>query len=167
MQGVVSIKGANLQMKSEFEQEHYLDIRLWLFVTLCDKSIFSLLWNCTVVLYQYTIRRYTHFPSGNMQRTRESILQILSIITDFWYDHLQKYLKPIKIIIIGPESDHCSPLSLTHSLTESLLFSKLDWCDPGVWRCQLKTCWCCNCCWWGSCGQHFFADFKAEVWSKS
>ena len=28
MQGVVSIKGANLQMKSEFEQEHYLDIRL-------------------------------------------------------------------------------------------------------------------------------------------
>ena len=34
---------------------------------------------------------------------------------------------------------HCalSPLSLTHSLTHSLLFSRLDWCDPGVWRCQL------------------------------
>ena len=30
--------------------------------------------------------------------------------------------------------------SLTHWLTHSLLFSKLDWCDPGVWRCQLKTC---------------------------
>ena len=28
-----------------------------------------------------------------------------------------------------------------HSLTNSLPFSKLDWCDPGVWRCQLKTCW--------------------------
>ena len=46
---------------------------------------------------------------------------------------------------IGPESDHCLPLSLTNwltdSLTHSLLFSKLDWCDPGVWRCQLKTCW--------------------------
>ena len=89
----------NLQMKSEFGPDHYQDIRLWLFVTLCDKSIFSLLWNCTVVLYQYTIRRYTHFPSGNMQRTGESILQILSIITNFWYDHLQKYLKPTKTII--------------------------------------------------------------------
>ena len=32
---------------------------------------------------------------------------------------------------------------LTHSLTHSLLFRKLDWCDPGVWRCQLKTCWGC------------------------
>ena len=31
--------------------------------------------------------------------------------------------------------------SLTNSLTNSLPFSKLDWCDPGVWRCQLKTCW--------------------------
>ena len=51
-------------------------------------------------------------------------------------------------IFIGPESDHCLPLSLTHSLTNSLLFSKLYWCDPGVWRCQLKTCLCCNCCWW-------------------
>ena len=31
--------------------------------------------------------------------------------------------------------------SLTDSLTHSVTFSKLDWCDPGVWRCQLKTCW--------------------------
>ena len=34
-------------------------------------------------------------------------------------------------------------------------FSRLDWCDPGVWRCQLKTCWCFYCCWcwwWGSFG---------------
>ena len=30
-----------------------------------------------------------------------------------------------------------------HSLTDWLLFSKLDACDPGVWRCQLKTCWGC------------------------
>ena len=50
-------------------------------------------------------------------------------------------------IFIGPESDHCLPLSLTHSLTDSLLFSKLDWCFPGVWRYQLKTSWCCYCCW--------------------
>ena len=39
-------------------------------------------------------------------------------------------------------------------MIHSLLYSRLDWCDPGVWRCQLKTCWCCYCCrcwWWGSC----------------
>ena len=38
---------------------------------------------------------------------------------------------------------------LTNWLTDSLLFSELDWCDPGVWRCQLKTCWGCYycCCW--------------------
>ena len=38
--------------------------------------------------------------------------------------------------------------SLTNSLTHSLPFSKLDWCDPGVWRCLLKICWGCYCCWW-------------------
>ena len=54
--------------------------------------------------------------------------------------------------------------SLTHSLTHWLLFSKLDWCDPGLWRCQLKICWCCNFCWWESCWQQFVADFVAEVW---
>ena len=51
---------------------------------------------------------------------------------------------------IGPESDHWLCLSVTpslpNSLTDSLLFSKLDWCDPGVWRYQLKTCWGCYCC---------------------
>ena len=54
--------------------------------------------------------------------------------------------------IIGPESDHWLCLSLTHWLP----FSKLDWCDPGMWRWQLKTCWSCYCwwCWWwGSCWQ--------------
>ena len=56
---------------------------------------------------------------------------------------------------------------LTHWLTHWLLFSKLYWCDPGVWRCQLQTCWCCNCCWWWSCWQQFVADLEAEVWSKS
>ena len=56
---------------------------------------------------------------------------------------------------------------LPNKLTDSLLFSRLYWCDPGVWRCQLKTCWCRNCCWWGSCWQQFAADFEAEVWSKS
>ena len=36
--------------------------------------------------------------------------------------------------------------SLTDWLTNSLPFSKLDWCEPGKWRWQLKTCW--SCWWW-------------------
>ena len=36
---------------------------------------------------------------------------------------------------------------VTNSLTHWLLFSKLDWCDSGMWRWQLKTCWSCYCCW--------------------
>ena len=32
-----------------------------------------------------------------------------------------------------------------------------------MWRRQLKTCWCCNCCWWGSCWQQFVADFEAKL----
>ena len=56
---------------------------------------------------------------------------------------------------------------LTYWLTHSLLFSKFNRCDPGVWRCQLKTCWCCNCCWWWSSWYQFVAGLEAEVWSKS
>ena len=37
---------------------------------------------------------------------------------------------------------------VSHWLTDSLPFSKLHWCDPGMWRCLLKTCWGCYCCWW-------------------
>ena len=51
-----------------------------------------------------------------------------------------------------------------NSLTDWLAtFSKLDWCD--VWRCLLKTCWSCYCCWWESCWRQFVADLEAEVWS--
>ena len=39
--------------------------------------------------------------------------------------------KTCLFIGLGPASDHCLPLSLTHSLTHSVLFSKLDRCDPG------------------------------------
>ena len=44
----------------------------------------------------------------------------------------------------------------------------LDWCDPCVWRCRLKTCWGCYCSWcwcWETCWRQFGADFEAEVWS--
>ena len=36
--------------------------------------------------------------------------------------------------------------SLATFVTHWLLFSRRNWCDPGVWRCQLKTCWGCYCC---------------------
>ena len=51
-----------------------------------------------------------------------------------------------------------------HSLRHWLLLSRLDWCDHGMWRCQLKTCWGSYCCWWGLCWQQFVADLEAEVW---
>ena len=76
-------------------------------------------------------------------------------------------------VFIGPKSEHWLCLSLTHLLTHwlthSLPFSKLRWCEPGMWRWQLKTCWSCYCCWcwWlGPCWQQFVADLEAEVGSK-
>ena len=54
---------------------------------------------------------------------------------------LSSMLTPSWLIFIGPESDHWLCLSLTHSITHSVTFSKLYWCDPGAWRCQLKTYW--------------------------
>ena len=50
--------------------------------------------------------------------------------------------------------------SLTDWLTHSLPFSKLDWCDPGVWRRQPKTYWWCNCFWLGSCWQQFVSKVR-------
>ena len=72
----------------------------------------------------------------------------------FWMNFISFYRT--RVLSLG--------MLVSHSLTDSVTFSKLDWCNPGVWRCQLKTCWCCNCCWWGSCWQQFVADFEAEVW---
>ena len=55
-------------------------------------------------------------------------------------------------------------LSLTDWLTDWLPFSKVDWCDPGVWRYHLKTCCYCCLCWWrGSCWQQL-VDLGADVW---
>ena len=68
--------------------------------------------------------------------------------------HIMRHMWMYPIIIIGP--------------TPWLLISKLNWCDPGVWKCQLKTCWGCYCCWcwcWETCWRQFGADFHAEVWS--
>ena len=51
------------------------------------------------------------------------------------------------LIVNEPESNYCQPLSVTHWLTHSLLFSGLDWCDTSCWKCQLKTSWCFPFCW--------------------
>ena len=59
--------------------------------------------------------------------------------------------------------------SLSTLVTNSLPNWRFDWCDLGVWRCQLITCWCCYCrwCWWrGTCCWQFERDFEADVWSK-
>ena len=63
-----------------------------------------------------------------------------------YYIALASFHYIVLAIFIGPESDHWQCLSVTDSLTHSLLFGKLDWCDPGVWRCLLKTCRGCYCC---------------------
>ena len=46
--------------------------------------------------------------------------------------------------------------------------SKLDWCDSGMQKCQLKNCWCCcscQCCYWR--GTYYWQiGREAEVWSK-
>ena len=46
--------------------------------------------------------------------------------------------------------------------------SKLDWCDSGMQKCQLKNCWCCYCCqccyWRGTYYRQFGRE--AEVWSR-
>ena len=89
---------------------------------------------------------------------------------------LKTLLAISRIIFIRPRSDHSLPLSVTHSLTDSLTHcclvnlmpvniavltrvrslamlvthslpnsltpvSKLDLCEPDMWRWQLKTCW--------------------------
>ena len=87
-------------------------------------------------------------------------------ITLSWY----QWFETTTALFIGRESDHWECLSLTHRLTHWLPLSKLDLCDPGVWRCLLKTCWGCYCCWykwWGSCMQQFVTDLEAEFGHKA
>ena len=48
----------------------------------------------------------------------ECLIQILQIISPS-ISPLVVFVHPLKLfLIIGPESDHCSPLSVTHSLTD-------------------------------------------------
>ena len=80
-----------------------------------------------------------------------------------WLYDWEYWFPDFLIVFIGPESDHWLCLSLTNSVT----LHRLYWCDPGVYRCQLNTCWGCYCCWcwwWELCWQQFVADLEAEVW---
>ena len=50
---------------------------------------------------------------------------------------------------------------LTDWLTHSLPFSKLYWCDPGIW-CQLKTCWGCYGC--GVHDENHVGNSLLQIW---
>ena len=69
-------------------------------------------------------------------------------------------------VVIGPESDHCSPLSLTNWLTHSCLVDLIDVtlaCEDAnsVLVEVVLFCWC----WWEMCWWRLGADLEAEVWS--
>ena len=116
------------------------------------------LWDCVCVVRQQISHCY-HQPC---------FLELSNYFMKTSRCHESKRL--FRYIFIGPESDHCLLLSLTHwlidSLTDWLLFSKLDWCNSGMWRFQLKTCWCCNCCWWGSVGNNLLQISKLRFGQK-
>ena len=86
-----------------------------------------------------------------LQRSSETSFlpfQTISWRSFFWRKHFYRNrVRSLGMLVTN---------SLTDWLTNSVTFSKLDWCDPGVWRCQLKTCWgcfCCGCWSWESCWQ--------------
>ena len=73
------------------------------------------------------------------------------------------------LFFIGPESDHWLCLSLTHWLTNSLPFSKLE-SDHWLPLCEdansklVEDCYCCQCWWWWLCWQQFDAYLGTEAW---
>ena len=114
-------------------------------------------------------KRCQNFNTGIFDKTFEEKYETVDYVmyyNIYIYIIITAYYS--NILFIGPESDHWLCLSLTHSLTHWLLFSKLDWCDPGVWKCLIKTCWgcyCCSCWWWETCWHQFGADLEGEFWS--
>jgi len=139
---------ANSVLRTEYEYKYYSSSKKWpntntniirLFKT--DRIRIRILFG----LPKMTEYEYEYY-SAPQKRPNTNIIR-LSKNDRIGIRILMDSLKTQIIFIIGPESDHWLCLSLTHSLTDWLLFSKLDWCDPGVWRCLLKTCWGCYCCW--------------------
>ena len=56
-----------------------------------------------------------------------------------WFAPSPFCTKFLKIVVdCDDDNDDCNDVWF---LSDSLPFSKLDWCDSGMWRWQLKTCW--------------------------
>ena len=94
---------------------------------------------------------------------REPMRQVLKTLTGNRPLRKSAMLTP-KFGFLGPKVIF---LPVTNLLIHWLLLSRLDWCDPDMWRCQPKTCWGCWCCWRGSCWQQLVADLGADVKSQS
>ena len=102
---------------------------------------------------------------------------------DYYPRHLPSpFLQTFASSLLRWVANNTSPIivypcySLTHWLPHYVQFSKLNWCDPGVWRWQLKTCWGYYCCWcwgWGVrimlatvLKLNFCWDFEHKGWSR-
>ena len=75
----------------------------------------------------YPFTTTTPAPTTEPFLTITVVWEIAFIDYPICLDRLEPFSDQIQInIFIGPQSDHRLCLSLTHSLTDSLLFSKLD-----------------------------------------
>ena len=55
---------------------------------------------------------------------------------------------------------------VTDSLTDWFwTLSKLDWCDPGLWRYQLKICWGCYCYFDDVDNEGHVVNSLIQIWS--
>ena len=96
----------------------------------------------------YEIKHFQAILHGG--GTQWLMMGVEATVAPFWVSGQNFFFNLFKhttLNFYGTRVRSLLPLSLTDSLTHFVLFSKLDWCDPGVWRCQLKTCRGCYCCW--------------------
>ena len=114
-------------------------------------------WELTLVTEEdggkWKIVQYSGRPEKPQKRDtkiqgdlRQSVAKKSSVSIQRWLLKLEFACNIIfssALIFLGPKSDQCLPLSPTHRLTHSLLLLRLDWCDSGFLRCQLKTFWGC------------------------
>ena len=107
------------------------------------------------------------FLIGQNFDANERPFSFLLVKTNKTASHCVSTLKLIKEFLSDPVRSLCPLVTDWLLFTKQCLVNFIDICNPGVWRCQPKTCWCCNFCWCGSCWQQFVADLEAEVWSKS
>ena len=80
-----------------------------------------------VSLAEYINKTFLH--SSKVSFWHESARSSWNTFVNPWVLLLRKIKIIISAIFIGPESDHWECLSVTESLTNSLLFSKIHWCE--------------------------------------